>query len=432
MGGARTWRRWFADNQADAHDDPNGPITADRKQSGVLLLLVAFCWGVLATGMLVGGTLIKKMPFEDFLFVTLAGNTITLLIGWLAGEIGFRTGLNTGLLFRAIYGRKGALLPVFLVAILATGWHAVVVGAMGFAWAQSDSGLVFALAAIGGGILITITTIFGIRSLEKLAVPKAVLLVGTGLYACSIQIDRLGGWAGLMQQARERAPAVVDHLGGINMVVGSWIVGAIVMAEYTRFARSRGVAMGIPFCALMVAQWMMQIFGAIGVASGGHYEFTAVLIAQGALLGALGLLTMTLSLWVSGSANIYFPGVQVAAATAWPRRLVTLAIGLGGTIGAFGLYQHFEGFITVLGNVAPPIIGPVFCQYYLLGGLRRGRDSETIEEEASLPALAAFFTGALATFFTPPFILPSLFGLLVSMAAFLLLRSFPLRRAARG
>ncbi len=410
--------RWLTDNATDVQDDPNRPITAEGKQNGLLLLLVAICWGVLATGMLVGGSLIRKMPFEDVLWVTLVGNSITLLVGWLAGEIGYRTGLNTGLIFKEVYGRRGSILPVCLLTVLITGWHAVVVGAMGFAWAQQASGTAFVLGTIAGGALVTITTVIGIKSLEKLAVPKAVLLIGTGIYASILQLDTVGGFEAFLALTRAQAAPTIDYIGEINLVVGSWIVGAIVVAEYTRFARTRGIAMGIPFCALMVAQWTVQIFGAIGVGTGGEYEFTAFLIAQGALMGAIGLITMLLSLWVSGSANLYFPGVQVAAASGWPRRVVTLVIGAIGTIGAFGLYQHFEGFIGILGNIAPPIIGPVICRYYLLGGFKSPAISEG-GAPVSLPAIAAFCVGAAATFFTPPFILPALFGLLVSMAVYL-------------
>ena len=430
MNAPRTIWHWLNDTRADTNDDPMAPVTPERQQNGPLLVLLAFCWGVLATGLLVGGTLSTKMPFDDFLMVTLIGNTITLLIGWGAGEIGFRTGLNTGLILRRVYGARGAILPILFLAAITTGYHAVVSGAFGFAWAQSDHGTTFLIATLCGGLLITLTTIFGISMLEKLAIPKAVLLTGASIYACTLDIRRVGGWDAIVRRASELAPAHPDYLGGINFVVGSWVVGAIVMAEYTRFARSRKVSMLIPISVLMVAQWFMQIVGAIGVLSGGEYEFTAVLMAQGQFIGVIGLMTISLALWVSGSANLYFPGVQVSAATGLPRRMLTLFIGLIGIAGAFGLYQHFEGFLNFLGNVAPPVIGPVLCQYYVSRTF--DRDGEENAPRVNLRSYLAFFIGMASTLVTPPYILPALFGLAVSMAASFVLEMAARRRVAQS
>ena len=426
-------KRLLADDQAESndHDDASRPVPMADRQNSVLLLLVAFAWGVLATGMLVGGTLIQRMPFGDFLLVSFTGNAISLIVGCLAGYIGYSTGQNTGLTFRKVYGVRGSQIVVLLIAILATGWHSVVVGAMGFAWAQSTTTLTFVIAGALGGLLITVSTMFGIKALERLAIPKSILLLSTGIYASWLQISQLGGWDAFLTMAAKNTDTSASYLDSINFVVGSWIVGAIVMAEYTRFARNVGVAIGIPLTALMIAQWLVQIFGAIGVASGGSYDFIAFLMGQSAVLGAVGILTMTISLWVSGSANLYFPGVQVAAAVGKSRRLMTLIIGLIGTIGAFGLYTHFEAFIGILGNIAPPIIGPVIAEFYIIRKGRAKDFADIAEVNFRAPAFCAFVGGAAITFVAPPNVLPALLGLIVSLVVYLVIRLWQLRQISR-
>jgi len=50
--------------------------------------------------------------------------------------------------------------------------------------------------------------------------------------------------------AATAAKQPITDLAAINLVIGSWIVGAVVMPEYTRFAKSGWVAVAIPFIVL--------------------------------------------------------------------------------------------------------------------------------------------------------------------------------------
>ena len=106
----------------------------------------------------------------------------------------------------------------------------------------------------------------------------------------------------------------------INIVIGSWIVGAVVMPEYTRFAKKGWVAVAIPFIVLIIAQWVLQILGALtGVVSSDSLFSTFlgidlnILIQQGMIIGWIGIIGMSLALWTTGDANLYLPVIQTSS-----------------------------------------------------------------------------------------------------------------------
>jgi cytosine permease len=103
-----------------------------------------------------------------------------------------------------------------------------------------------------------------------------------------------------------------------------------------------------------------------------------------------------------------------------PQRVTIIVCGTLGTILGLGIYQHFMTWIDQIATVVPPLIGPVIVDYYVFNGRRY--DVSVLDR---LPAwnpvaVAAVVAGIVAAYaFTPPWIASGLFGLLVSMAAYL-------------
>ena len=62
--------------------------------------------------------------------------------------------------------------------------------------------------------------------------PSMVVLVGVGLYAIWLNVDKAGGLAAVQRLSAERAAqSPLTGLQAVNIVVGAWIVGAVVRAE---------------------------------------------------------------------------------------------------------------------------------------------------------------------------------------------------------
>lgn len=415
---------WTVDEAAErsSADNPLAPLADDQRRETIPLLTLAFGWGFLITGLLIGAGLGSAVPFwPDLVMATFVGNFINFIIGALVGYMGYKTACNSGILYRFGFGRVGAYLPVIFLALLTIGWQGIVVGAFGFAWTQSFDSPAFYAVAIFAGALYTGTTYFGVRGLEIVSVPAVAVLVFVGVYAIFANVDDAGGWSGFLEMSRIKAnEAPMTMVQAINLVVGSWIVGAIVMAEYTRFAKKAWVALAIPFIVLIISQWFLQMVGAMGGIVAGTHDFSTYMLQQGFILGGIGLIGMSLALWTTGDANLYLPVIQTSSVFKKPRHAMTLICGALGTILGLGIYTHFMAWINLLANITPPLIGPVIMEYYVVSRMKLGHEQLEHLPLWNPAAFIAYGVGAASTFFAPDWIIASLLGLLVSMVVYLI------------
>ena len=422
MGKLQDWWAYNPEAELQSADNPHAPIRADQRRESLPLLTMAFGWGFLITGLLIGGSLGNGLPFEQIVQVTLMGNIVNFIIGALVGYVGYKTACNSGLLYKLVYGNFGAIAPSVFVALLTLCWQGIIVGAFGFAWSQSfDSGLFYAVA-IFGGLLFTVTTYFGVKGLELVSIPATFILVAVGLYAAYLNISGAGGWEAFLALSEEASKKEsMSMTQGVNLVIGSWIVGAIVMPEYTRFAKKAWVAIAIPFIVMIVAQWFLQLIGAMGGVVSGTYDFTTYMLAQGAVIGGIGVIAMSFALWTTGDANLYLPAVQTASVFKRPQKVMTVICGILGTILGLGIYAHFVEAIDLLASIAPPLIGPLLVGFYVTE--RNHFKSLEIDkvEPLNWRAFAAYLIGAGSTLFAPEYIAKSLLGLFVSMLVYLIL-----------
>lgn len=419
-------RAWWAFDEADekaSDDNPFAPLSDAQRQNTAPMLILAFGWGFLITGLLTGGALGKGVAFwPDLILASAIGNLVNFVIGALIGYMGYRTACNSALLYRYVYGRMGVILPVLFVSLLTIGWQAIIVGAFGFAWAQSFETPLFYTVAILGGLLFTVTTYYGVKGIERVAMPAVLVLVLVGLYAGWTNIDQAGGWTAFLSQSSDMAAREPISFGAaVNLVIGSWIVGAVVMPEYTRFARKAWVAVAIPFIVLMISQWFLQVVGALGAIVSGTPDFTTYMLAQGFIIGGIGLIGMSLALWTTGDANLYLPVIQTSSVLRRPKRVMVVICGVIGTVLGLGLYQYFESWIGLLASLVPPLIGPVIVDYYVVNRCRYdAADLEKLHRWNPV-AVLSYIIGAASTFAPLPWLVPSLQGLLVSMIAYAVL-----------
>lgn len=426
-------KRWWtldAEAEAETADSPLEPVRPDQKQDTLPMLTLAFGWGFLITGLLAGGQLGAGMPFfPDLVLASFAGNLINFVMGALVAYIGYKTACNSGLLYQFVYGRIGVFLPVLFIALLITGWQAIVVGAFGFTFTQSFDSPAFYIVAILGGLLFTFTTYFGVKGIERVSMPSVIILVLVGLYAVYSNINAAGGFGGFLAMSDETAAkAPISFPSGVNVIVGSWVVGAVVMAEYTRFAKKFWVAMAIPFIVMIIAQWFLQIVGAMGGVVSGSPDFTTYLLQQGMVIGGIGIIGMSLALWTTGNANLYLPVIQTAAVLKRPKRVMVVIWGLLGTVLGLGLYQYFMQWINLLAALVPPLLGPLVVDFYLVNKRRYNPDDLDRLHGWNLSAIASYAIGAFFAFAhtykiiqMPDYLIPSLFGLIASMIAYALI-----------
>ena len=430
----KNWWKWNPEFEKNSADNPVTALSEQQRRNAGPLLALAFGWGFLVTGLFTGGLLGNGLPFwPDIVLASFLGNLVNFIIGAFVGYIGYKTACNSGLLYRYVYGNAGAYIPVVFISILLIGWQGIVVGAFGATWttalhpelpaSEVFSSTTFYIAAVLAGILYTATTYFGVKGLEKVSIPSVAVLVFVGLYAIYLNVEQAGGFSTFQALSAELAAKnPLTTVEAINLVIGSWIVGAVVMPEYTRFAKKTWVAIAIPFIVLIIAQWFLQIVGALGGIVSGDFMFTTYLMNQGMIIAWIGVIGMSLALWTTGDANLYLPVIQTSSIFKRPQHVTTVICGTLGTILGLGLYQNFMEWINLLASIVPPLIGPVIVEYYMVdrGKFHSGHFNNIAKWNPA--AFIAYILGAASTFYSPDWGTPSLIGLLVSMLVYFILR----------
>ena len=430
----KNWWKWNPEFEKNSADNPVTALSEQQKRNAGPLLALAFGWGFLVTGLFTGGLLGNGLPFwPDIVLASFLGNLVNFIIGAFVGYIGYKTACNSGILYRYVYGNAGAYIPVVFISILLIGWQGIVVGAFGATWttalhpelpvSEIFSSTTFYIAAVFAGILYTATTYFGVKGLEKVSIPSVAVLVFVGLYAIYLNIQQAGGLSNFQALSAELAAKnPLTMVQAINLVIGSWIVGAVVMPEYTRFAKKTWVAIAIPFIVLIFAQWFLQIVGALGGIVSGDFMFTTYLMDQGMIIAWIGIIGMSLALWTTGDANLYLPVIQTSSIFKRPQHVTTVICGTLGTILGLGLYQNFMEWINLLASIVPPLIGPVIVEYYFVNREKFHTGHLDNISKWNPAAFIAYILGAASTFYSPDWGTPSLIGLLVSMLVYLILR----------
>ena len=430
----KNWWKWNPEFEKNSADNPVTALSEHQRRNAGPLLALAFGWGFLVTGLFTGGLLGNGLPFwPDIVLASFLGNLVNFIIGAFVGYIGYKTACNSGILYRYVYGNAGAYIPVVFISILLIGWQGIVVGAFGATWttalhpelpvSEIFSSTTFYIAAVFAGILYTATTYFGVKGLEKVSIPSVAVLVFVGLYAIYLNIQQAGGLSNFQALSAELAAKnPLTMVQAINLVIGSWIVGAVVMPEYTRFAKKTWVAISIPFIVLIFAQWFLQIVGALGGIVSGDFMFTTYLMDQGIIIAWIGIIGMSLALWTTGDANLYLPVIQTSSIFKRPQHVTTVICGTLGTILGLGLYQNFMEWINLLASIVPPLIGPVIVEYYFVNREKFHTGHLENISKWNPAAFIAYTLGAASTFYSPDWGTPSLIGLLVSMLVYLILR----------
>ena len=87
------WWSWDPEYEKSSADNPLTPLKEHQRRGTGPLLTLAFGWGFLVTGLIVGGLLGSGMPFwPDIVVASFAGNLANFTVGAIVSYIGYKTG----------------------------------------------------------------------------------------------------------------------------------------------------------------------------------------------------------------------------------------------------------------------------------------------------------------------------------------------------
>ena len=293
----------------------------------------------------------------------LGGALVIFLIGWLMGSIGARTGFNSYLLVRLAFGDAGARIVNLAFSISLLGWFGINLNLFGLAIAGLSDELFGVippelLVTILASLLITVTTIIGFRAINLVSTLMIPVLAFVAL-------------ALLVTATSQTAPVVAASQGemslgdGISAIVGSIVIGSIIMPDITRFLRTSGGALLTSGTSYMIAQPFVMWVAASAAMVLGTEDIISIMLTLGLGLGAF--MIIIAGSWVLNALNLYSAVLGVTASfPTLSARTVTVVLGvIGVTAGLMNILDSFVTFLFYLSVVFIPVAGVIIVDHFI-------------------------------------------------------------------
>lgn len=348
-----------------SNEFPREPVPAEhanRSAGSITLILIS---SIMSVPMIIlGGTIGRDYGLFNAVIVTVAGCALTAGLAMLMAYAGVRTRRSTALLSEQAFGSRGARVLTAALGIALLGWLAV---EMGFIGELAVGGIRRAFGAepplasgiLGAALIIGAITIFGFSLIARVPLIFVPLLLLLLVFVAVAALPRL-------ETADTIAATAVPIGRGISAIIGSFVIGCIILPDYSRFiARPRdamiaaGTALG-PVWAVVIG-----CYAAAGlVARSGDPAEVLMLLGMPAVLTIL----LPLGLMQNGIMTLYSSAL---VSSTWLKRvrfthIVIVTAAIGALIALAGVQNAFVSYLVLLGLVFPPAAA-ILIQQALFG-----------------------------------------------------------------
>ncbi len=378
---------------AKAGNYASGPVPEALTIPGwrVALIIASFAFSL--PGFLNNAQAGLALGLNQAVLAALLSGAILCAGACLTAIISVRTRLTTYMLVQRSFGIWGAALVNIVIAIVHFCWFGVNVSFFGDAMvaaARQGYGVEgsFSAFVIIGSILITLSTIWGFRTLDRLAM-IAVPLVGVILITVCVQ--GVGAQPALDLGPAPAPPVSMSFGIALSSLVGGNMLTVAAMPDLARFIRTErgaiaGMLLSFPVCAPV-----LMLVSALIALSTGQTDIMALVVGLGFGIPALAMLI--LSIWTINALNLYSAGLSIAAT--FPRMSQGAIIVVGGAIGCLfallGIIGSFIPFLITLGLIIPPI-----AAIYVIDGLLTFRGQTEVTPVAVRWEAIGVWLGSLA------------------------------------
>jgi cytosine permease len=311
------------------------------------------------------------------------------------------------------------------------------------------------LSTIFWGLVMTFTVMYGFQALKFLnyiMAPVLLLILAYTLYSVLSS-------GGLTVLSAYRPASSMSLTTGMSLTVGSFAMGAFTTGDFCRYTKNPGGLILSLFIGIVIVGPVVILSGAVFRIAAGNGDITALLTGLGFPAGAL--IILIFATWTSNVVNAYSGSIAVSVLLGLEEKRFKLTAAITGSVGtilgAAGIFTRFLDFLSLLSSLVPPVAGVIIAAYLvrIIRNKRRENSGDQPNPPENnpgihishsgygagvlsfppgfhLPGLAAYGLGALAAWFTGamvPFFIPSVNGIIVAMAAYMVLEKIFIRRA---
>jgi NCS1 family nucleobase:cation symporter-1 len=356
-----------------------------------LLVIVAGAFLVLPTSQF-GLALSLPVALGAIVAAAAVGNLLLAL----GGLIGADARVPTMVLLRAPLGRRGSYLPTGLNVVQCLGWSIfeLIIIATG---ASALSEHVFGFGGVAfwkilfGAVATALAFLGPVGFVRKYVRKFAVwFVIASLLYLC---------WWSLHGRHPVRLwheSGASDFWPGFDLVLASIISWTPLVADYTRFSRSRSAGFWGAGLGYFVPTIPLFALGAVIAMSRHISEAPALLtaVAAGGAASVLALLALTVDESDEAFANVYSGAVSIQnLLPRVPQRILVAGVAAVATVGALLVdLRNYQPFLYLLGSFFVPLFAVLLADW-LLAGRRYARDDVFHAPELRVEMIVAWLAG---------------------------------------
>lgn len=421
-------------------------IEESQRQSWLSIAAVWAGGMICVPCLMIGGVLTSGgLSLSQMILSILIGYGLICLYMIFIGMQACDTGLPVAVMASGALGEKGARYIIsILLAIACIGWFGIQSATCGSSFASMISTMLgmetspvfVVISSLAWGVIMLVTACVGFKGLKWLNYIAVPLLVIVCLYGLIAGIVSNNGGEAIANYAPELSAGMVY---GISMVVASFALGGVISADYCRFAKSRADVVKSSIVGVIPAGIFMLMTGALMSIVTGQYDISAILASLG--VPFVGLIALVLATWTTNVTNAYSGGLALSNLLGFDetRFKITTAVagGIGTLLAAFGLLNAFQGFLSLMSALIPPLAGVLIASYWIVDGGKKERF--VIRPGFSLAGVLSFGVGAIfacitggtfanfpglveaAPFLNQPFFVGPVNGILVSLILYVIL-----------
>ena len=416
------------DSQKESYNEDefaSKPIPKGLRKHWFGVAAIYFGMVVAMSSFVSGGSLITGLTLGQSIIAILFATLVLIFLFFVPiGYIGVREGLNTYLIGESAFGTKGTNIATGLVITIipCMGWYGVQVSiaadalTIGFGGNESLTPLFMILL----GILFAVPAMYGITSmawLDYISIPIILFITFFGVYS-ALNLSSLDG---LFSYTPETSQSI---FWGANLLIGSMVVGASFVADYTRWSHNKlssvtnsGIAGIFPPLFVLTIIGSVMALSATNLGVDEPWNIAQVLHALGMPIVAL-LLIVVLQ-WTTNITSAYSGGLALHKLFGWSRFWWTLVIAIVGTLLSLGgIIDHFLGFLGFLAILVSPAAGVIISEYYFVS-------NRELKQKSGFywPGIVSWLIGGLAAYVIP-FFIDAINGLIVAALVYYLIHKF--------
>lgn len=352
-----------AGEASDPYQSIPVPLGARHGFGGPALLWSGF--GAAFICAVIGAEIQRGLGTIEAIIAILIGNWILFVYSAAIGFASGKWGMNSALTLKAVFGGRGALVPILMLALLVIGWFAfqavLTAEILGIGLGITDPATI-TLMAIGAGIFFALPVILDTRyvmTVMRVALPAMVLFAG---YYLALEVAPFG--AAVLEGGSSRA---MTFSTGVAMAWGTFVVSGTMTGDIVRFTRTGNQAVTVTAVAFLLSNAPFMLLGTL-IAAVQPGDGLSLFFGQSGWLMVAIMTMAVIGNWASCEACL--TNAALGIMNAFPRLPWRVAAVSGTLIAllaiATGSVGDLQKWLTLLAVVVPPIGGLIISDYYVV------------------------------------------------------------------